>query len=67
MKMEHSFYVDPQGLAGGLALWWTGEANITILRYDKNYIDTKIVLQEGEAWFGTFIYGSPYREERQAF
>ncbi|GMI66193.1 hypothetical protein HRI_000288600 [Hibiscus trionum] len=67
MKMDCSFYVEPQGLAGGLALWWKTEADVTILGYDQNLIDTKIRLQEGDSWYNTFIYGPPNKENRQEF
>ncbi|KAK8580403.1 hypothetical protein V6N12_070680 [Hibiscus sabdariffa] len=67
MKMDNSFYVEPIGLAGGLALWWSNEVNMRVLNSGKNFIDTKISLNEGEEWFMTFIYGPPYVEEKQGF
>ncbi|KAL4273346.1 hypothetical protein GQ457_13G012080 [Hibiscus cannabinus] len=48
MKLDESFYVEPVGLAGGLALWWSNEANISALNYEKNFIDTKVSLNNGE-------------------
>ncbi|KAK8516389.1 hypothetical protein V6N12_068996 [Hibiscus sabdariffa] len=67
MKMENSFYVEPEGIAGGLALWWSQEAKLTVLHYDKNFIDTGISINGEPEWFGTFIYAPPYEEEKQCF
>ncbi|KAK9006380.1 hypothetical protein V6N11_035421 [Hibiscus sabdariffa] len=67
MKMENSFYVDPLGIAGGLALWWTKEVNITILNAENNFIDAEIVYNGKEVLFATFIYGPPYVEDKQVF
>ncbi|KAK8565408.1 hypothetical protein V6N12_058971 [Hibiscus sabdariffa] len=67
MKLEHSFYVEPTGLAKGLLLWWTKDTQIKILQYGKHFIDT-LISSKGEAkWFGTFIYGPPYKEEKREF
>ncbi|KAK9004232.1 hypothetical protein V6N11_002039 [Hibiscus sabdariffa] len=67
MKMDHSFYVEPSGLAGGLSLWWTNDTQVTILKHEKHFIDAMISVNGETEWFGTFIYGPPYREEKQAF
>ncbi|KAK9035488.1 hypothetical protein V6N11_077527 [Hibiscus sabdariffa] len=66
MRIDESFYIDPIGLARGLALWWTNDVKISILSYGKNFIDTKVSSNEDE-WFLTLIYGPPYAEEKQAF
>ncbi|KAK9024523.1 hypothetical protein V6N11_004682 [Hibiscus sabdariffa] len=67
MKLTHSYFVEPDGLAGGLSLWWTKETQITILRSGKHFIDAKISVNGEEEWFGSFIYGPPYREDKQEF
>ncbi|KAK8571592.1 hypothetical protein V6N12_027672 [Hibiscus sabdariffa] len=67
MKMENAFYVEPEGIAGGLALWWSQEVKLTVLHYDKNFIDTGISINGEPEWFGTFIYAPPYEEEKQCF
>ncbi|GMJ10085.1 hypothetical protein HRI_004677700 [Hibiscus trionum] len=67
MKFSSSFYVDPKGIAGGLAIWWNEEVSISVLEYTTNFIDTRVVSQNGDNWFGTFIYGPPYRDEKQPF
>ncbi|KAK8569056.1 hypothetical protein V6N12_007588 [Hibiscus sabdariffa] len=67
LKFECSFYVEPVGSAGGLALWWDGETQIQILHADSNVIDTSISLKDGKIWFCSFIYGPSYRERKEAF
>ncbi|KAL4313206.1 hypothetical protein GQ457_01G023540 [Hibiscus cannabinus] len=42
MKLTYSYYVESDGLAGGLSLWWSKETQITILRSGKHFIDAKI-------------------------
>ncbi|KAL4304565.1 hypothetical protein GQ457_10G010000 [Hibiscus cannabinus] len=57
-----SFYVDPIGKSGGLALWWKDEVDISILSATKNFIDTSISIDNETPWFGTFLYGCPNKE-----
>ncbi|KAK8629910.1 hypothetical protein V6N13_078727 [Hibiscus sabdariffa] len=65
--MDNAFYVDPVGIAGGLALWWTNDVKLSVLLHDKNLIDTVISINGEDEWFGTFIYAPPYEEEKQEF
>ncbi|KAK9011970.1 hypothetical protein V6N11_040041 [Hibiscus sabdariffa] len=44
MKMEHSFYIEPNGIVGGLALWWSNDVQIKILKSGKHLIDAEISL-----------------------
>ncbi|KAK8510802.1 hypothetical protein V6N12_009644 [Hibiscus sabdariffa] len=67
MKLDYSFYVDPIGIAGGLALWWSHEVSMVILNSGKNFIDTKVSVSGEYDWFLTFIYGPPYANEKQVF
>ncbi|KAK8559003.1 hypothetical protein V6N12_042292 [Hibiscus sabdariffa] len=67
MKLEHAFYIEPIGIAGGLALWWSSDVKVSILQYDKNFIDTTISMNGEAEWFGTFIYAPPYEEEKMSF
>ncbi|KAK8986255.1 hypothetical protein V6N11_013749 [Hibiscus sabdariffa] len=67
MKMDESFYVEPVGIAGGLALWWTNNVNVDVLNAGKSFIDAKISFQEEEEYYMTFIYGPPYVDEKQQF
>ncbi|KAK8989682.1 hypothetical protein V6N11_064099 [Hibiscus sabdariffa] len=67
VKMDNAFYVEPIGIAGGLALWWNNEVKLSVLYSDKNLIDTIISINGEPEWFGTFIYAPPYEEEKQEF
>ncbi|KAL4353918.1 hypothetical protein GQ457_06G009460 [Hibiscus cannabinus] len=67
MKTGNAFYVEPDGIVGGLALWWSNNAKLSVLRYEKNFIDTKISINGEPEWFGTFIYAPPYTEDKQKF
>ncbi|KAK8989039.1 hypothetical protein V6N11_030407 [Hibiscus sabdariffa] len=67
MKMAHSFYVEPFGIAGGLALWWSNDTHITVLKSGKHFIDAKISIKGEPEWYGSFIYGPPYKEEKREF
>ncbi|KAK9008110.1 hypothetical protein V6N11_075012 [Hibiscus sabdariffa] len=61
------FYIDPIGIAGGLALWWNDDINLVVTKSCKNFIDTTISVKIGEEWFCTSIYGPPYIEEKEIF
>ncbi|KAK8993388.1 hypothetical protein V6N11_033498 [Hibiscus sabdariffa] len=67
MKLDNAFYVEPEGIAGGLALWWSSNVKLAILGEDRNFIDTSISIHGEEDWFGTFIYVPPYAEDKQKF
>ncbi|KAK9035692.1 hypothetical protein V6N11_077725 [Hibiscus sabdariffa] len=67
MKLDNAFYVEPIGIAGGLALWWNNEVKLSVLHHDKNLIDTVISINGEPEWFGTFIYAPAYEEEKQDF
>ncbi|KAK8985074.1 hypothetical protein V6N11_076766 [Hibiscus sabdariffa] len=56
MKLENAFYVEPVGITGGLALWWSSNVKLAVLQYDKNFIDTMISINRESEWFRTFIY-----------
>ncbi|KAK9005599.1 hypothetical protein V6N11_043025 [Hibiscus sabdariffa] len=67
MKMKNAFYVEPLGIAGGLALWWNHEVKLSVLHYDKNFIDIIMYVNGETEWSGTFIYAPPYEDEKQDF
>ncbi|KAK9011043.1 hypothetical protein V6N11_043900 [Hibiscus sabdariffa] len=67
MKLENSFYVEPTGLAAGLSLWWSKDTQIKIQGYGKHFIDAEISIKSEAVWFGTFIYGPPYKEQKKEF
>ncbi|KAL4352119.1 hypothetical protein GQ457_06G008250 [Hibiscus cannabinus] len=66
-KFSGSYYVDPIGLAAGLALWWIGDVSISILKDSVNFIDTLVSLNGEEPWYCTFIYGPPHRSDKEQF
>ncbi|KAK9003601.1 hypothetical protein V6N11_084241 [Hibiscus sabdariffa] len=45
MKIANAFYVEPDEIVGGLALWWSNDVKLSIVHYDKNFIDTKISIK----------------------
>ncbi|KAL4351690.1 hypothetical protein GQ457_06G000410 [Hibiscus cannabinus] len=51
----------------GLALWWSNDTQIIIIRSGKHFIDAKISVNGETEWFSSFIYGPPYREEKREF
>ncbi|KAK8554232.1 hypothetical protein V6N12_031201 [Hibiscus sabdariffa] len=67
MKLEQSFYAESIGLAGGLSLWWSNDVQIKILGHGRHFIDTEISAKGEPKWFGTFIYGPPYKELKREF
>lgn len=65
MKLDHSSYVEPNGTAGGLALWWSDTLDVTINSKDPSHIDTTIDMGNGsDRVHITWIYGSTKWEER---
>ncbi|KAK8999419.1 hypothetical protein V6N11_070586 [Hibiscus sabdariffa] len=67
IKVDNAFYVEPEGIAGGIALWWSNEVKLSVLHYDRNFIDAKISINGEPEWFGTFIYAPPYSGEKHEF
>ncbi|KAK8556848.1 hypothetical protein V6N12_003239 [Hibiscus sabdariffa] len=67
MKIDNAFYVEPDGIANRLALWWSNDVKLSVLHYDKNLIDTKISISGESEWFGTFIYAPPYTKGKHKF
>ncbi|KAL4383802.1 hypothetical protein GQ457_15G028640 [Hibiscus cannabinus] len=62
LNFTGSFYVDPIGRSGGLAIWWTADVNISVLNASKNFIDTSLTMEDGIPWYCTFVYGCPSSE-----
>ncbi|CAN0913053.1 hypothetical protein LINGRAPRIM_LOCUS313 [Linum grandiflorum] len=63
MKFINVVYVDPIELSGGLALWWTHDTHIEVLRRTKNFIDVR--WYDGGDRYNMFVYGAPDRQDRQ--
>ncbi|KAK8517476.1 hypothetical protein V6N12_016327 [Hibiscus sabdariffa] len=67
MKVDNAFCVEPEGIAGGLVLWWSNEVKLSVLHYERNFIDAKISINGEPEWFGTFIYAPPYSGDKHEF
>ena len=67
MRFENGFYVDPEGLSGGLVLWWNNEVKVKVLEASKNGIDTLVTMgNNGGMSRVSWIYGSTDFEERRS-
>ncbi|KAK8482329.1 hypothetical protein V6N11_035672 [Hibiscus sabdariffa] len=67
LKIDNVFYVELDGISGGLALWWSNDVKLFIVHYDKNFVDTKISINREIEWFVTFIYAPSYTKDKQRF
>ncbi|GKA58169.1 reverse transcriptase [Tanacetum coccineum] len=45
LKFNKAYYVEPVGLAGGLALWWNSTTNLTIASGNKNLIIAEGIIE----------------------
>ncbi|KAF7149622.1 hypothetical protein RHSIM_Rhsim02G0229500 [Rhododendron simsii] len=67
LKFQHCFYVNPVGLAGGLALWWNTDVSISVEYASNNVIHTLCEsLFNSKKWATTFVYGSPTVQHKEA-
>ncbi|CAB4264214.1 unnamed protein product [Prunus armeniaca] len=65
---RNSFNFDPDGIAGGLSLWWNDDLDIQILSSSKNVIDTAIISRNGDCPKRiTWVYSTLHRVEKDAF
>uniref|UniRef100_A0A453IQP4 Endonuclease/exonuclease/phosphatase domain-containing protein n=2 Tax=Aegilops tauschii subsp. strangulata TaxID=200361 RepID=A0A453IQP4_AEGTS len=59
--------VSSNGKSGGLALFWDESLSVTVLDACCHYIDVRVDdVGGGTSWIGTFVYGEPRVENRQA-
>ncbi|KAF7151544.1 hypothetical protein RHSIM_Rhsim02G0152800 [Rhododendron simsii] len=66
LGFSFSFYVDPVGLSGGLALWWTSGLDIDVEGANKKFLHVVVNDKStNECWASTFVYGCPSRLGRQ--
>ncbi|KAG5536301.1 hypothetical protein RHGRI_023918 [Rhododendron griersonianum] len=66
LRFPFSFYVDPIGLSGGLALWWTNNVGVDVEHANKNLMHVVVNDKATNAyWASTFVYGCPSRSGRQ--
>ncbi|KAL0857920.1 hypothetical protein Bca101_063074 [Brassica carinata] len=66
LRYDHHLTVPPNGLSGGLALFWKADFSLSILEATPHFIDTKLKVKNDEFHI-TFIYGMPQQEHRAAF
>ncbi|KAK4254083.1 hypothetical protein QN277_009512 [Acacia crassicarpa] len=63
---ECDLYVEPRGLSGGLAVWWSASISLTVLYKSRNIIhvvvDTDCL---GLPKYISFVYGPPKEGERR--
>ncbi|CAL9233524.1 unnamed protein product, partial [Arabidopsis halleri] len=64
MGYDHSHIVDPEGLSGGLVLFWKAAYEVEVLHSDKRIIDVKVTLGS-LMFFISFVYGDPVQHLRQ--
>lgn len=68
MGFSYDIAVDPDGMAGGLCLWWDDRVKIEVSGKSKNLIDTRVeFVATGAKFRATWIYGTPCREEKEVF
>jgi len=58
MGYAHRFTIPPEGLSGGLALYWKENVEVEILEAAPNFIDVKVKFKKDTSHI-TFIYGAP--------
>lgn len=58
--------MEPEGLSGGLSLWWNEDVEIEVDSATKNLIHTMVrVKSNSVCWATTFVYGSPLNSGRE--
>ena len=66
LLFDKVFCVEPEGLSGGLCLFWKKEVEVEIIEATKNFIHTFCRSKDdGAGWDSTFIYGNPRFSERR--
>ncbi|KAG5554870.1 hypothetical protein RHGRI_012438 [Rhododendron griersonianum] len=59
-NLLHSFYVDPVGFSGGLALWWDDSISVSIIHSSSFHIFAEVSSpQGGNKWFLSCVYIHP--------
>ncbi|CAL5404679.1 unnamed protein product [Camellia sinensis] len=68
LQFSHKCYVDPEGLWGGLALWWTDEVDIEVRLKSKHFFRCVVGANGlGQNWAVSFVYAPPNRQFRNEF
>lgn len=61
--MNKSFYVNPRGNAGGLALWWKEDMEVQVINETTNIIDMRVCLKgESVPTYITWINADTYEK-----
>ncbi|XP_019179523.1 PREDICTED: uncharacterized protein LOC109174723 [Ipomoea nil] len=61
---EGLFYLDNDGLSGGLALFWRRNNTASLLSYSKNHVDVEVRAENGKQWRMTCFYVHSDRSRR---
>ncbi|KAH7863586.1 hypothetical protein Vadar_019513 [Vaccinium darrowii] len=65
LGFDYGSYVEPEGLLGGLALWWNKEVNLVVEIAEKNFMHVAVTeCYKPARWEATFVYGCPLRAGR---
>ncbi|KAK4259744.1 hypothetical protein QN277_006045 [Acacia crassicarpa] len=63
---QRDLYVEPRGLSGGLAVWWSASISLTVLYKSRNIIHLVIdSTSSGLPNYISFVYGPPKEGERR--
>lgn len=64
--LDEDWIANPEGLSGGLALWWANTVDVEILFSSKNIIHTAVHSSAIPVpKFITFVYGPPKEQDRR--
>lgn len=67
LNFSNSFYVEPCGLSGGLAVWWNSDISLEILESNQHFIHAKCNDHQGmESFLVSFVYGAPVVKDKAA-
>ncbi|KAH7837746.1 hypothetical protein Vadar_017480 [Vaccinium darrowii] len=66
LGFNSSSYVDPEGLSGGLALWWNKDVKIEVELISKNFMHVIVTDSLNQKmWAVTFVCGCPSKVGRE--
>ncbi|KAJ1394661.1 Endonuclease/exonuclease/phosphatase superfamily [Sesbania bispinosa] len=66
-KLQHLFCVEPDGLSGGLALFWDNSVEVEIISSTTNIIHAAITDKDSaHYWETSFVYGNPIPSHRRS-
>ncbi|KAK4279407.1 hypothetical protein QN277_011193 [Acacia crassicarpa] len=63
---NHDLYVEPRGLSGGLAVWWSANISLTVLYKSRNIIHVVVdSISSDLPNYISFVYGPPKEGDRR--